>query len=117
MIGTNDTNSNVDLTNAPRRLANLLDQILDADPHLLLVVAQILPQGSDANNARVQPYNAAIPVLVNARADAGKHIVMVDMYSAFTAKADYRVSYLTDTLHPNATGYKVMADVWYAAVR
>jgi lysophospholipase L1-like esterase len=117
MIGTNDVDSGE--TSIPPRLAKLMDVMLNADPSLLLVVAQIVPQQKavpDTKNMQVEAYNAAIPGLVKARADAGKHVKMVDMYGALTANPNYSTAYLDDKLHPNDAGYAVMADTWYAAI-
>jgi len=117
MIGTNDVGAGV--TGIPARLARLMDTMLDADPSLLLVVAQIVPQQKatpDTKNMEVQAYNAEIPSLVKTRADAGKHVKLVDMYGAFTANANYSTVYLADKLHPNDAGYALMADTWYAAI-
>lgn len=116
MIGTNDVDISLDVPTQKTRLAKLVDTILGADSSLLLVIAQIVPTKTDAENARVQAYNADIPGIVSARANAGKHIVMVDMYSAFTADAAYKTKYLSDNLHPTDAGYVVMGDVWYAAI-
>jgi lysophospholipase L1-like esterase len=69
MIGTNDTFQQVN--NPPSDLGGLLDQITDAVPDALLVVAQIVPTGQAAANTRVQAYNATIPALVQERAEAG----------------------------------------------
>jgi hypothetical protein len=116
MIGTNDVETQLDLPTAPSRLATLIDAILAADPKLLLVVAQITPTQSDAENALVAAYNAAIPALVGDRVQQGKHILLVDMYGAFTANANYKTEYLADNLHPTDAGFVVMATVWYAAI-
>ncbi len=117
MIGTNDmTDVTLDQPNAPKRLAGLIDKILAALPDAVLVVAQIVPSRDDVNNQRVRTYNAAIPALVQARAAAGKHILLVDMYSAFTANADYKSAYLSDNLHPTDAGYATMSAIWYAAI-
>ncbi len=48
---------------------------------------------------------------------AGKHIVLVDMYGAFTADPSYRSVDLNDNLHPNATGCARMGEAWYGAPR
>ena len=117
MIGTNDVNSNIDLANAPKRLGNLLDQIITTAPNALLVVAKITPTKNDAGNSKVQTYNNAIPGLVQMRASAGKHIIMVDMYAAFTANASYKTAWLDDNLHPNDAGYVVMGQTWYAGIK
>ena len=61
-------------------------------------------------------FNAAIPALVQERAAAGKHVALVDMYGAFTARADFKTSLMFDRVHPKDAGYQVMSDVWYAAI-
>jgi len=117
MIGTNDVASGV--PNIPASLAKLLDTMLNADPALLLVVAQIVPQKKatpDTQNMLVESYNSAIPALVKQRADAGKHVRLVDMYGALAKLANYSTLYFSDTLHPNDAGYQVMGETWYAAI-
>ena len=117
MIGTNDVNISLDLANAPSRLGGLLDKIITKAPNALVVVARIVPTTTDSTNTRVQTYNNAIPGLVQTRATAGKHIVMVDMYAAFTANANCKTTIMNDDLHPNDSGYMIMAQTWYAAIR
>ena len=85
-------------------------------PNALIIVAQMVPTTDDTENQRVTTFNAAVPGLVKERADAGKHIMAVDMYGAFTKNAQYKTAYMTDKLHPKDAGYVVMADVWWAAV-
>ncbi len=116
MIGTNDVDIQLDLANAPARLGKLLDTILAADPTLLLVVAQITPTQSDAENTLVQAYNAAIPGLVASRAQAGKHILLADMYDPFVADPAYQTDYLANALHPTDAGFVVMGQVWWSAI-
>jgi lysophospholipase L1-like esterase len=116
MIGTNDVLQDVDLANAPERLAALLDEILNADPNVCLVVAQATPLADATGNARIQAYDAEIPALVASRAALGKHIGLVDMYGAFAANASYKTQLLQDGIHSTAAGYELMATVWYAAI-
>lgn len=116
MIGTNDVDIQLELNNAADRLGKLLDRIIMYAPDALLVVAQMVPTTDDGENQRVQTYNAAIPGLVKSRADAGKHITMVDMYGAFTKNANYKTEYMTDKLHPKDAGYVVMAATWYEKI-
>jgi lysophospholipase L1-like esterase len=116
-IGTNDINGNVDRANAPTRLGALIDRIINDSPTALLVVAEIIPTTTDATNTAVRAYNAAIPGLVQQRAAAGKHIVLLDMYTTFTSNTNYKTALMNDNLHPNATGYAAMGDAWYATIR
>jgi lysophospholipase L1-like esterase len=117
MIGTNDVNISLDLTNAPTRLGALLDRIAKDAPKALIVVAKLVPTTNDTTNTRVRTYNDAIPGLVQTRAAAGKHIVMVDMYTAFTSNTSYKTALMNDELHPKDAGYAVMAQTWYAALK
>jgi lysophospholipase L1-like esterase len=114
MIGTNDMYSQSQpVAQAPQRLGVLLDAIVMGDPHALLVVAQITPLQNATSEANVMTYNAAIPALVQSRASAGKHIVLVDQHTGF----QITTMLSSDGVHPNQTGYNHMGDVWYAAIR
>ncbi len=116
MIGTNDVDIEHDLANAPTRLGLLIDRINTTAPNALVIVAKIVPTTNDGKNQRVVAFNDAIPALVKARADAGKHVTMVDMYGAFTKNASYKSQYMNDELHPKDAGYAVMATTWQAAL-
>lgn len=115
-IGTNDTNGNIDLGNAPQRLGALLDQITDGAPDALLVVAQNIPITVAATNARVLAYNAAIPALVEERVAEGKHIRLLDMYTPFATTPNFANALMNDFLHPNDAGYVVMGETWFDAI-
>jgi lysophospholipase L1-like esterase len=113
MIGTNDMHYSIDLANAPTRLGNLLDEITTDSPNALLVVAQIIA-AKGAQDTATQAYNAAIPGVVQPRQAKGKHIVMVDMYSALKA---WSTTNYYDSEHTNDTGYALMGQTWYAAIK
>lgn len=116
MIGTNDINGNNNVSDAPNRLGKLLDAIFMRDANILVVLAQIVPTRSDGTNNVVKTYNAALPNLVSTRVAKGQHIVLVDIYAAFTKDANYKQSLLADNLHPSQAGYNLMADVWFQAL-
>ena len=113
MIGTNDAIDDYNMASAPTRLGALIDSIFAQLPKVLIVVAQPIPSQDDALNLRLQTYNAAIPAVVKTRADAGKHILLVDMYSVLTANANYKTALLNDTWHPNTAGYTLLGARWY----
>jgi lysophospholipase L1-like esterase len=48
--------------------------------------------------------------VIKQRADAGKHVQLVDMFTGFPS------SELADGVHPNQQGSARMAGVWYAAI-
>jgi lysophospholipase L1-like esterase len=106
-IGTNDMYGG-DPAGAPSRLSTLIDHITAQSPNAELFVATIIPLSF--SDATVRAFNAQIPGIVQSRANAGKHVHLVEMYSALTT-AD-----LADGVHPNAGGYSKMATVWYNAL-
>lgn len=105
-IGTNDMYQSP--ATAPARLGTLIDHITTQAPQAEVFVATIIPfpMGAQA----VSTYNAQIPGIVKARADAGKNVHLVDMFPKLTS-AD-----LADGVHCNATGYGKMAAAWYDAL-
>jgi GDSL-like Lipase/Acylhydrolase family len=116
MIGTNDMANSVDLANAPTRLGKLIDDIFADAPNVLVVVAQITPSQKGPANISTQAYNAAIPGIIRPRVAAGKHLIVVNMYAAFTVKSNWPSTLMTDSVHPNAAGYQIMAQTWYPAI-
>ncbi len=116
MIGTNDIDLQIDVANAPARLGGLIDRITTAAPDTLLVVATILPTTTAATNERIRAYDAAIPALVEGSQAAGKHVIGVDMYAAFTANPDFATAYMLDVLHPNTAGYALLGQRFYEAI-
>jgi lysophospholipase L1-like esterase len=108
MIGTNDVNADSGQDQMPSRLEGLLDKIVDAAPDALIVLAKLTPIGWSPQ--ALDNYNNALPGIVDARAAAGQHFVLVDMSQMPTSDLG------GDDLHPNDQGYAYMADVWYAAI-
>jgi lysophospholipase L1-like esterase len=110
MIGTNDVIQNYQLATATNRLGTLLDQIHTARPQAHILVASIPPLPGSTDDQQVRAYNAAIPGLVQSRSGQGWSITYVEMHNALTT-AD-----LADGVHPSASGYSKIADVWHVAL-
>jgi len=106
-LGTNDLNLG-QASGAPDRLGTLIDHIVAAAPDALVVVAKIIPLPSQA--AAVTTFNNAIPGVVQQRTSAGKHVIVVDQFSALTSSD-------MDQVHPFESGYEKMAVVWYNAIK
>lgn len=120
LIGTNDAIDSCDLGNAPARLGKLIDSIYAQLPNVTIVVGQPPPSRGDGSrgddvgaSARIKAFNDAIPAVVRARADAGKHIHLVDMYAPF---ASNKAALMADQWHPNAAGYAIIGTRWYSTI-
>jgi lysophospholipase L1-like esterase len=109
-IGTNDIAQNDNLSQAPARLEALIDLVIEEAPDALIAVAQVIPLNFGAGGSAVDTYNDAIPDIVEERASAGKHVILVDQ------NTDFPLSELPDNVHPDAAGYERMARKWYDAI-
>jgi lysophospholipase L1-like esterase len=112
MAGTNDGNTGLDIsTTMPERLGMLIDEVVSACPDAAVIVAQRTPITSLDCQYNIGQFNDAIPGIVAARANAGKHVLVVNMSLKITT-AD-----LKDGLHPTDYGYDLMSEVWLAGIQ
>ncbi|HEV2646201.1 MAG TPA: ricin-type beta-trefoil lectin domain protein [Acidobacteriaceae bacterium] len=109
LAGINDLRLNDDVANAPNRLASLIDQIFSNEPDATVLVAKLIVNATPSVESQVVTFNNALPGIINSRASAGKHIILVDT-SALTT------SDLSDGLHPNDGGYQKLSDAWDGAI-
>lgn len=115
MIGANDVSGAVDLPNYSTRLSSLLGLIYGAKSDVVTLLSTVLPFG-DAS-AGVVTINAQLPALVTAQRALGRDVRLVDAYATFRANASYASQWLFDNVHPNDTGYAVLAGVWFDAMK
>ena len=106
-IGTNDVSAGHE--NAAE-VGAILDEIYRYNPDIIVVLAQIINR-TDSKALRTTQYNNALGVLAKSRAEYGNTLYLVDMEHALNYSYD-----MDDALHPNATGYAKMADVWLTAL-
>lgn len=120
MIGTNDVDIQYYLATAGSRLSNLISTISNQStglrPNAHLIVARITPTTDATENLRVQTYNSAVDSVVLQHQAMGENVTEVDMYSALIPVAGSGGD-MTDKLHPNASGYNKMADVWLTGIQ
>jgi lysophospholipase L1-like esterase len=109
LIGINDLNTGYEVSTAPDRWASLLDQIIAAEPDATILASKLFINSNATTESRVVTFNAALPAIVQARANAGKHVLLVDQSSL--ALAD-----LADGLHPNDAGYVKVAANFDSAI-
>jgi lysophospholipase L1-like esterase len=110
MIGTNDLNQNYQVPTAPDRLHALVDRIVADDPGATVLLADLILSTS-APVVQAEPaYNSAVGQIVQAEQAAGRHVSFVDMGALTTAD-------LSDSLHPNDSGYQKMAAAWNKGIQ
>lgn len=115
--GTNDMNprpqtstEGSDPKEAADRLGKLIDQIIEACPDAIVLVAVIVNSCVAAQKGNVQQFQDLTPGVVRSRLAAGKHVLAVD----FAELGDDVLG--GDCVHPDDAGYSMMADQWYNAM-
>ncbi len=109
-LGTNDVVQDFQMSTAPDRLGALIDQIFTAAPDATVLVSNIVPASDAGRQARIVAFNAKVPGIVQARANAGKHVLFVDMSRVSLAD-------MAEGLHPNDNGYRKMAEAWNEGIK
>jgi lysophospholipase L1-like esterase len=108
--GTNDTSRSP--SGMTDRLGALIDHIVGDSPNVLLVVTTIIPIKQGSYGSVGETFDNAVPDVVQKRIDAGRHVVLVDMFKNFPSNG-----LSSDGVHPNQQGYDWMAGVWYDAIQ
>lgn len=105
-IRPNRSKEGNDAKGVAERLGSLVDQVLEACPDAVVIVAIILPL-CDKNKAPLsEAYRALIPEVAQKRRDAGHHVLAADFRSFPTTD-------LPDCIHPSTKGYQLMGHFWY----
>jgi lysophospholipase L1-like esterase len=109
-IGTNDITYGATPETARDRLDFLVSRITALSPHTHLIVSTLVVRTDSAlYEARQEAYNAYMPGVVSDYATRGGLVTLVDMHSVVPPED------LVDGVHPNLTGFNLMADAWYQA--
>lgn len=113
-IGTN--NCNGDHATVISQIGDLLDAIKRLQPSAHVIVGTLIPflNGSEvgSNNAWIQAHNELLRAEVQRRANLGDGVSLADLYSVVSPTEG-----MNDDRHPNESGYRAMAQVWFDAIR
>ena len=113
-IGTNDISDSQSISDITDEIGDILDEIdqyeIADGVEIWVILARIINR-DDSNASDTTALNNAIQILADARIAAGDKIIVVDMESALTYP-----DHLDDSVHPNDSGYALMAGVWEAAL-
>lgn len=118
MLGTNDVDQNIDLANAPARLAALINAIY-AQPGVGtpdVFVASIPPNRTTLPDDPINTatFNAAVPGVVSAQRALGRNVRFVDQFTPL--ETGYATNMAGDNLHTNSTGNATLALQWFNAI-
>jgi autotransporter-associated beta strand protein len=106
-IGTNDIGS--DFANAINRLDDLITQIATLRPYAHIIVTNLMERFGDTQIPTL--FNPYVQAKVDAQAALGRRVTFLDMHAAVP------LANMPDGLHPNQTGYNLMANAWLPAIQ
>ncbi len=92
------------------RLDSLIAKIYKIDPNVVLMVTNLTPVTWDSNFGNL--YNSQVPAIISKYKKLGRKCYPVDLQKGISWKMDDDIS--ADLLHPTASGYKKMANLFYA---
>jgi autotransporter-associated beta strand protein len=110
-IGTNDFGVFNNTAAAIDRLDQLIGWIADLRPRAHIIVTNLLEREEPYNTTIQAQFNPYVQAKVDAQAALGRRVTFLDMRSAVP------VSNMPDSLHPNQTGYNLMAAAWLPAIQ
>lgn len=124
LAGTNDLirNTNAEFNDAPNRLSNLINQIIQfGKAGIQVLVSSVPPLPGPYNSPQAQPVNVVAPRVdtfntairddvVPTLVTQGGNISFVDISSTLTPNDIF------DGIHPTAEGYSEIANAWYNAL-
>jgi hypothetical protein len=97
-----------DPTGASQRLGALIDQVIQACPDAVILVAMIINTCDDTQEPQTQKYQGLIPNVVQQRSDNGSHVLAVNFTTFSTSNL-----HSDDCIHPTNEGYQLFGDYWY----
>ena len=112
LAGTNDIVFNLDLPNAPHRLANLIEEIVSECPDAAVLVGTPLPLANPGWMTKISDFNAAVPGVVEKIAAKGKQVALVETGTRVNASYIHQ----SDGIHPTDEGYALLAAAWYDGI-
>jgi acyl-CoA thioesterase-1 len=110
-LGHNDLWQGKGTANTLQDLAGILDHMRGVNPHVLILIAQVIPSTSIPMETTAE-LNKGIAELARAKSTVVSPVIAVDHSTGFHPQTMTR-----DGTHPNEDGERHMADRWYAALR
>ncbi|KAJ5675743.1 CAZyme family CE3 [Penicillium macrosclerotiorum] len=107
--GTNDALQKHEPGTAGMRMGRLLTKLYDEIPGTTIILSTLLPNKKQPR--LVWEISEQLRVLAALRRAKGERLVLAEMSSFIKS------SQLVDDTHPDDTGYKEMASVWWAAIQ
>ncbi|KAK3353281.1 SGNH hydrolase-type esterase domain-containing protein [Lasiosphaeria hispida] len=111
-VGTNDAVQSRNISTAGERMEQMINDLYSMSPRATVLLSTLLLNRNPATERNVQSINQQFTSLIPKLRMAGRRIILVDMRSdQGPVDGD-----LFDETHPNDSGYRKMANIWYTGL-
>ncbi|MFQ5601725.1 MAG: Ig-like domain-containing protein [bacterium] len=115
-IGTNDISQGQTPASTITEIEGIVDAIKNHSASTKIILASLVPRNDGDGGAKddlTTSLNNLIIGLYLDKRDLGYNIFYAGMNEVFKCNSSWKNDYLFDAVHPNDTGYAVMAGVWF----
>jgi hypothetical protein len=112
-LGSNDVLQYQDVAGTAKELRQIIKALRADNPHVIILLAKLIPTRAPPINARIEELNAQIAKIPASMGTAESPVIIVDQYSGFRAE-DIDAS---DWIHPTRSGEDKMAAKWFEAIQ
>ncbi|MDZ7267057.1 MAG: Ig-like domain-containing protein [candidate division KSB1 bacterium] len=117
-VGTNDISQGDTPAQVRDDIAAILDAIHAYNPAIQTYLSTVVPRKDNAaKETATEQLNALLPALVSDKVAAGHKLVLVDNHSRLVADPNWETTLMADNLHPNDSGYELMATEFFNAIQ
>ncbi len=111
-IGTNDITQDQSAQSTISDITDIIEIIHNEKSYNNILLCSLIPRNDDKNTV-TNELNELIKDLYYTKKSQGYNIYYVGMNEVFTANPNWAADYLTDHVHPNNTGFNLMAEVYF----
>ncbi|MBN2010366.1 T9SS type A sorting domain-containing protein [candidate division KSB1 bacterium] len=111
-IGTNDISAQFGISYIVDEIENTLDEIHDYNPNAVVFLASVIPRDDELDGYN-DSLNDAIRQLIPTKQIQGYRLYYSAQHEQIVQNSNWKNDYMSDYLHPNDTGYHLMAEQFF----
>jgi lysophospholipase L1-like esterase len=114
-VGTNDVSQDESPASTADEISSIIDKIKNYDSGIRTVLCSTIPRKDDGD-ASNDDLAKRIEELYYEKRAAGHRIFYAGQNEIYKTNASHKSEYYSDSVHPNNTGYHVLAEVYFNAL-
>ncbi|MFQ5822511.1 MAG: Ig-like domain-containing protein [bacterium] len=116
-IGTNNISGDENTLLIINEISSIVDKIYNYDTSTIILLCSLIPRTDlTSRDEQTTALNQSIETLVYDKRTLGYIIYYVGQNEIFKSNNNWATDYMVNNLHPNDTGYNLMAQVFFNAI-